>query len=108
MISVYNGIKWVSHMVCDRTEMNHVYTQHIKSQGLIMLQHFERFVFRCYKCTIEIIEIDSEMSLIKEFESWTACKGIIIERSPSYIKEQKSKAEQSDGILILEACVILI
>ena len=106
MTPAYNGVKWVSHMVCDRTGMNHVYTQHTKSQSLIMLQRFERFVFRRYKCAIEIIRIDGETSLIKGFESWTACKGITIERLPSYTKEQNSKAEQSGGLLIIKARVI--
>src|SRR5438477_13183100 len=88
--------------------MNHVYTQHTKSQSLIMLQCFERFVFRCYKCVIEIIRIDSETSLIKGFESWTARKGITIERSPPYIKEQNGKAEQSGGLIIIKARAIRI
>jgi hypothetical protein len=87
MISVYNEDKWVNHIICDRTEMNHVYIQCSKNENLSTMMCFERFVFRCYKYRIKIIHLDSKISMIKDFERWVAEKEIIIERLFSYIKK---------------------
>ena len=46
--------------------------------------------------------------MIKGFERWAAGKGITIERSPPYTKEQNSIIERSGGIIIMKAHAIHI
>ena len=108
MTSVYNNNKYVNHMICDKTVMNHVYTQCSKDHSLSTMMHFERFVYRYYKCRIKIIHLDNEISVIKNFKRWAAEKEIIIERLLSYIKKQNNIIEQSDNIIIMRVHIICI
>jgi hypothetical protein len=52
MSKAYNGDKWISNMRCDRTCMNHVYTQRSKKQSLPTMQRFVKWAYRRYGCVI--------------------------------------------------------
>jgi hypothetical protein len=108
MTKAYNGDKWVSHMVCDRTAMNHVYTQSSKTQSLTTIQRFIRYVYRRYGCVVRIIRLDGETSLLTAFEEWAEGEGITIERVPPYVKEQNGGAERSGGVVMQKSRAIQI
>ena len=59
MSKAYNGDKWISHMRCDRTCMNHVYTQQSKKQSLPTMQLFVKWAYQRYGCVIRIIRLES-------------------------------------------------
>ena len=108
MSKAYNGDKWISHMRCDRTCMNHVYTQRTKKQSLPTMQRFVKWVYRRYGCEVKIIRLDGEMSMLKGFEDWAAGEGITIERSSPHTPAQNGVAERSGGMIIQKSRCIAI
>jgi len=108
MSKAYNGDKWISHMRCDRTCMNHVYTQRSKKQSLPTMQRFVKWVYRRYGCVVKIIRLDGETSMLKGFEDWAAEEGITIERSSPYTPPQNGVAERSGGMIIQKSRCIAI
>jgi hypothetical protein len=108
MSKAYNGDKWISHMRCDRTCMNHIYTQRSKKQSLPTMQRFVKWVYRRYGCEVKIIRLDGETSMLKGFEDWAAEEGITIERSSPYTPAQNGVAERSGGVIIQKSRCIRI
>jgi hypothetical protein len=103
MTIVYNGDRYISHMVCDRTAMNHLYTQWTKTQSLQTLKQFVKYVATRFGCTVRFVHLDGETTLLSNFKEWADIKGITIKRSPSYTAEQNGAAERSGGVIIQKA-----
>jgi hypothetical protein len=93
MTAAYNGNWYISHIMCDWTAMNHLYTQQTKTQSLQTLKQFVKYVATRYECTVRFVHLDRETTLLSNFEEWADIKGITIERSPPYTAEQNSAAE---------------
>src|SRR5215471_11627949 len=87
-------------MRCNKTCMNHVYTQWSKTQSLDTMQRFVRWVYWRYGCVVKIIRLDGEKTMVKPFEAWTARQGITVERSSPDTPAQNDIAEQSGGVII--------
>jgi hypothetical protein len=108
MSKAYNGDKWISNVRCDRTCMNHVYTQRSKKQSLPTMQRFVKWAYRRYGCVVRIIRLDGETSMLKGSEDWATEEGITIERSSPYTPDQNGIAERSGEMTIEKSHCIAI
>ncbi len=79
MSKAYNRDRWIAHVLCDYTCMNHIYTMPSKSLSFNTLKDFTAFVLCRYNCTVRIIRLDGEKSLGNAFRDWAAHQGITVE-----------------------------
>ena len=93
MTEAYNGDRWIIYFFCDYTRMNHVFTKPKKSMTLSTIKEFETWISRRYNQLIRIIRVDGERSLGKDFDDWTAGKGITVEQLAPYTPTQNGTAE---------------
>ena len=73
--------------------MNYIFTKLKKSMTLSTIKEFEAWISRQYNQLIRIIRVDGERSLGKDFDDWTAGKGITVEWSAPYMPMQNGTAE---------------
>src|SRR5271155_1772401 len=73
----FNGDRYASHFLEDKTRMNWVYTHSQKTEPILLdiFQEFEAFVRRQYNQKIKIFRINGEISLGKRFDSWATDEG---------------------------------
>src|SRR5947207_303240 len=88
--------------------MNHVFTKPKKSMTLSTIKEFEAWISRQYNQLIQIIRVDGERSLGKDFDDWTAGKSITVEWSAPYTPAQNGAAERSGGVILTKARAIRI
>jgi hypothetical protein len=93
------------HLLCLRTQMNHVYTLTNKRQTTLVniLKEFTAFVQTRYDCTVRRLRTDGEKSLGDDFTNWVKAKGLTFEPSAPYTPEQNGAAERSGGVIIQRA-----
>ena len=75
---------------------------------LSTIKEFEAWISRRYNQLIRIIRVDGERSLGKDFDDWTAGKGITVEWSAPYTPAQNGAAERSGGVILTKARAIRI
>jgi hypothetical protein len=106
----FNGDKYASHFLDDRTRMNWVYTHSQKTQAafLDIFKEFTAYIERQFGRKIKIFRIDGEASLGHRFDDWATEKGIDFETSTPYSPEQNGPAERSGGVMVLKSRCIRI
>ena len=83
MTRAYNDDWIFLHLLCLRTQMNHVYSLSDKEQSTILrtLKEFVAFVQTRYNCTVHGFRSDDERGLGKRFTSWIKTSGRTFEPS---------------------------
>ena len=103
---IYNQHCYVSHFMCDQTLMNHVHTQKSKSESDQIIQQFMIYVKKQYECIVQIIQINSETFLSKEFENQMNKESVTIEQSSFYMQAQNEAIEQLSALIMIKACCL--
>ena len=104
----YNGEKWISHFVCNYTQMDFVYTHIGKGQAVSVVKEFINMAQNRYGRKIRFFRTDGERSLGKEFDNFIASEGITTERSTVDTPAQNGAAERSGGVIVTKARAIRI
>jgi hypothetical protein len=99
----YNGDKYVSHFLDDRTRMSFVYTMPRKSMAFSNILQFVAYVERRWDRKVKILHMDHERALGNKFQNWVGTQGITVEPSAVYTPEQNGSAESSGKWLIIKA-----
>ena len=58
-----------------------------------MIQNFITFIYRKYDRSVQILRMDQETALGRQFTAWTTEKGIMVKYSLPYIPEQNGAAK---------------
>lgn len=95
----FNGDKYASHFLDDKTRMNWVYTHSEKTQRafLEIFEDFTTYIERQFNRKIKIFRTDNEPALGNDFKAWAKREGIDLETSTPYAPEQNGSAERSGG-----------
>ena len=106
----FNGHRYASHFLDDKTRMNWVYTHSAKSQTVLLqiFHEFDAFVKRQFNRKIKIFRIDGETALGKLFDDWGTNEGLEFETSTPYSPEQNGSAERSGGVIVNKSRCIRI
>ena len=101
--SAYNSDQWVSHIACDYSDFNLVYTHQLKTAAPQILLDAIKLIKRRYACEVVFIRTDGEKALDNAFKDRLSAKGITFEASAPYTPEQNGHAERKGGILAAKA-----
>jgi len=106
----FNGDKYVSHFLDDKTRMNWVYTHSEKTQKALLkiFEDFTAYVERQFNRKIKIFRTDNEPAFGNDFKAWARREGIDLETSTPYAPEQNGSAERSGGVIVAKARCIRI
>ena len=106
----FNGDRYASHFLDDKTRMNWVYTHSRKTQAALLdiFKEFTAYVERQFGRKIKIFRIDNESSLGGQFDQWATDEGIEFETSTPYAPEQNGAAERSGGVMVTKARCIRV
>jgi transposase InsO family protein len=101
----FNGDRYASYFLDDKTRMNWVYTHSEKTQQVLLdiFEEFTAYIERQFSKKIKIFRIDGETSLGKRFDNWATDAGIDFEISTPYSPEQNGSAERSRGVIVAKA-----
>lgn len=104
MTWAYNSDRWIIHLTCDLTRMQHVITTAHKSLTAEHVKSAILWIQKQYHTPVKIIRMDGESTLTgMTFGSWAASMGIQIETSAPYTPEQNGSAERSGGVILTRA-----
>jgi len=106
----FNGDKYASHFLDDKTRMNWVFTHSEKTQKVLLniFEEFAEYIKRQFERKIKIFRNDNESALGNDFKAWTRREGIDLETSVPYSPEQNGSAERSGGVIVAKARCIRI
>src|SRR5436853_2944635 len=106
----FNGDRYASHFLDDKTRINWVYTHSEKTQRafLEIFEDFTTYIQRQFGIKIKIFRTDNETSLGNDFKAWARREGIDLETSTPYAPEQNGSAERSGGVIVAKARCIRI
>ncbi|SLM36894.1 Ribonuclease H-like domain [Lasallia pustulata] len=99
----YNRYKQVSHIACDFTDFNMVWTHTSKSDSRRILLDAVTNIKVRFNAQVIFIRTDNEMSLDMEFQAELSAQGITFETSAPDTPAQNGHSERKGGILSTKA-----
>ncbi|SLM36577.1 Ribonuclease H-like domain [Lasallia pustulata] len=104
----YNRHKQVSHIACDFTDFNMVWTHTSKSDSRRILLDAVTNIKVRFNAQVIFIHTDNETSLDMEFQAELSAQGIMIETSAPDTPAQNGHSERKGGILSTKACTMRV
>ncbi|SLM38807.1 Ribonuclease H-like domain [Lasallia pustulata] len=104
----YNRHKQVSHIACDFTDFNMVWTHISKSDSRRILHDAVTNIKVRFNAQVIFIRTDNETSLDMEFQAELSAQGIMFETSAPDTPAQNGHSERKGGILSTKARTMLV
>ena len=104
--TAYNGDKWASHVACDFTDFNMVWTHASKTEAPQILLNAITMIDTRYGFKVSYIRTDGEKALNNSFKAELAAKGVTFEPSSPDTQAQNGYSERKGGILTTKARIM--
>jgi hypothetical protein len=99
----YNGLKYSTHFKCPKTCYQWIFSHQHKSETLGITKSMIEIAKRQYDADVALLQLDLETSLQKQFRTFTASRGIKVQRSAAYTPSQNGHAERAGRVIITKA-----
>ena len=99
----WNGHRWASHLACDYTDFNMVWTHRFETAAPQILLDAIKLIKRRNGRKIVFIRTDGEKALNIAFKNQLSAKGVTFEASAPCMPEQNGHAERKGSVLTAKA-----